>query len=53
MNAILLIIVFLLAGILLQKIKSVPSKTPHYLNFYLIYIVLPVMALRYLPGIEM
>lgn len=53
MNAILLIIVFLLAGILLQKIRSIPAKTPQYLNFYLIYIVLPAMALRYLPGIEM
>ena len=53
MNAILLIIVFLLVGVLFQKVKSLPPQTPKILNFYLIYIVLPAMALRYLPGIEM
>ncbi|ERM84018.1 hypothetical protein P872_00490 [Rhodonellum psychrophilum GCM71 = DSM 17998] len=53
MNAILLIIVFLLVGVILQKVKSLPPQTPKFLNYYLIYIVLPAMALRYLPGIEM
>lgn len=50
---ILLIPIFLLVGIFLQKVKSLPSGLPSYLNQYLIYIVLPALALKYLPFVEM
>ena len=50
---IILIVVFLLLGIFLQRFKIVPANTSKYLNNYLIYIVLPALALRYLPKIDL
>lgn len=50
---IILIVVFLLLGFFLQRFKFVPPSTSKYLNNYLIYIVLPALALRYLPKIEL
>lgn len=50
---IILIVVFLLLGFFLQRFKFVPANTSKYLNSYLIYIVLPALALRYLPKIEL
>ncbi|PSL04458.1 AEC family transporter [Cecembia rubra] len=53
MTQILLIPAFLLLGILLQKIKNLPTTLPKLLNNYLIFIVLPALALKYLPIIEL
>lgn len=50
---IILIVVFFLLGFFLQRFKFVPANTSKYLNSYLIYIVLPALALRYLPKIEL
>ncbi|MCH6199839.1 AEC family transporter [Aquiflexum sp. LQ15W] len=50
---ILLIVVFLLLGFFLQRFKFVPANTSKYLNNYLIYVVLPALALRYLPQIKL
>jgi predicted permease len=50
---IILIVVFLLLGFFLQRFKFVPANTSKYLNNYLIYVVLPALALRYLPKIEL
>jgi predicted permease len=50
---IILIVVFLLLGIFLQRVKAVPAATSKYLNTYLIYVVLPALALRYLPKINL
>lgn len=50
---ILLIPIFLLVGILLQRLKFLPSELSFYLNQYLIYIVLPALALKYLPFVAM
>ncbi len=40
-------------GILAQRIEFLPSKLASYLNKYLIYFVLPALALKYLPNIEL
>jgi malate permease and related proteins len=48
-----LIVIFLLLGIVSQGLKFLPHNLAHYLNRYLIYIVLPALALRYLPKIEL
>ncbi|MCR9014568.1 AEC family transporter [Aquiflexum gelatinilyticum] len=48
-----LIVVFLLLGIFFQRFKIVPPNTSKYLNNYLIYVVLPALALRYLPKIDL
>ncbi len=50
---ILLIPIFLLFGIILQKVKKLPDALSTYLNQYLIYVVLPALALKYLPFVEM
>ncbi|MGY6742596.1 MAG: AEC family transporter [Cecembia sp.] len=50
---ILLIPIFLLVGILLQRLKFLPAELSFYLNQYLIYIVLPALALKYLPFVAM
>jgi malate permease and related proteins len=50
---IILIVVFLCLGIFLQRFKFVPANTSKYLNNYLIYVVLPALALRYLPKIDL
>lgn len=48
-----LIVIFLSLGIFLQRFKIVPANTSRYLNNYLIYVVLPALALRYLPKIDL
>ncbi|MCS4435557.1 AEC family transporter [Aquiflexum gelatinilyticum] len=50
---IILIVVFLCLGIFLQRFRIVPANTSKYLNNYLIYVVLPALALRYLPRIDL
>lgn len=50
---ILLILVFLSLGLILQGKPFLPKDTARYLNQYLIYIVLPALALKHLPGIEL
>lgn len=51
MPNILLIFVSLLLGIFLQKISDFPDNAPKTLNAYLIYIVLPALALLHIPRI--
>jgi predicted permease len=50
---IILIPVFLLLGIFLQKIIQAPEKLAQKLNRFLIFIVLPALALKYLPSIQL
>lgn len=50
---IILIVVFLIVGIFLQRVKALPHNLATYLNNYLIYIVLPVLALKYLPEVDL
>ncbi|EOZ92155.1 Malate permease [Indibacter alkaliphilus LW1] len=50
---IILIVVFLVLGIFLQKVKAIPANLATYLNNYLIYVVLPVLALKYLPEVDL
>ncbi len=51
MDNILLVIVSLLVGILLQRVPEFPDNAPKTFNAYLIYIVLPSIAILYLPEI--
>lgn len=51
MANILLVIVSLLIGIVLQKVRDFPDNAPKTLNAYLIYIVLPAIAVLYIPRI--
>jgi predicted permease len=53
MNSLLIILVFFFLGFLSQRLKFFPSKTEIYLTKYLIYLVLPAMALYYLPGLDL
>jgi malate permease and related proteins len=50
---ILIVAVYLIVGIALQKVKALPNNTAGLLNNYLIYIVLPIIAVRYIPSIEL
>lgn len=50
---IILIPVFLLLGIFLQKLIQAPEKLAQRLNHFLIFIVLPALALKYLPSIQL
>ena len=52
MNNILLVIVSLLIGIFLQRIPDFPANASKTLNAYLIYIVLPAIAILYIPDIQ-
>lgn len=51
MPNILLIFTALLLGIFLQRIPDFPENAPKTFNAYLIYIVLPAIALLYIPRI--
>ena len=51
MPNILLIFTALLLGIFLQRIPDFPDNAPKTFNAYLIYIVLPAIALLYIPRI--
>ncbi|MFD2035112.1 AEC family transporter [Belliella marina] len=53
MTNLIIVIVFLLVGIVLQFIRQIPANTALYLNKYLIYVVLPVLALKYIPEIDL
>ena len=53
MNQIFIIILFLTIGIFAQRISQLPPNLAAYLNKYLIYIVLPALALLYLPVVEL
>jgi malate permease and related proteins len=50
---ILLVFLYLIIGLSLQKVRQIPVRTPFFLNTYLIYLVLPAVAVLYLPAIEM
>lgn len=50
---IVLIVIFLCLGIVSQRFRFLPDNLAHHLNRYLIYIVLPALALMYLPKIEL
>jgi len=50
---ILIVAVYLFVGIALQKVKALPQHTAGLLNNYLIYVVLPIIAVRYIPSIEL
>ena len=50
---ILIVALYLLVGIALQKVKALPGNTAGLLNNYLIYLVLPIIAVRYIPAIEL
>lgn len=52
MSNIFLIIVCLILGILLRRVKEFPESTPAALNNFVIYISLPALALIYIPQIE-
>lgn len=47
-----LIFVFLLLGIVLQNVKRFPKNTHKILNWIVIYICLPALALYYIPKIK-
>jgi len=53
MTNLIIVIIFLLAGIGLQFVRQVPVNIAQYLNKYLIYVVLPILALKYIPEIEL
>ncbi|SHM60485.1 hypothetical protein SAMN04488057_102303 [Cyclobacterium lianum] len=53
MANILLVIVSILTGILLQKIRDFPADTPKALNAYLIYVVLPAISLLHISRLEL
>lgn len=48
----ILIFVFLLLGIVLQNVKRFPKNTYKILNWIVIYICLPALALYYIPKIK-
>jgi len=50
---ILIVAFYLVVGIALQKVKAIPHNTAGWLNKYLIYIVLPIIALLYIPPIDL
>ena len=52
MGNIILIFICLLAGVLLRKIKSLPGDAHKVLNFIVINISLPALALLYIPQVE-
>lgn len=49
MTNLFLVILCLIIGILLQQVKEMPKDAPKALNNYLIYIVLPALALLHIP----
>lgn len=50
---ILIVALYLVVGIALQKVKALPHNIAGLLNNYLIYIVLPIIAVRYIPHIDL
>lgn len=52
MTNIILVFISLFIGILLQRVKNFPKNASETFNAYLIYIVLPAIALLYIPIIS-
>lgn len=52
MNNFILIFVCLFLGLFLQNFKQIPKNTPKTLNWIVVYICLPAMALYYIPKIK-
>jgi len=52
MNNFILIFVCLFLGLFLQKIKQIPQNTHKILNWIVVYICLPALALYYIPKIK-
>ena len=48
----IVIVVFLVLGVLLQNIKQLPKDTPKILNWIVIQVCLPALALYYIPKIQ-
>jgi predicted permease len=48
----ILIVVFLVLGIVLQRVAAIPKNTPKILNWIVIQICLPALALYYIPKIQ-
>ncbi|AWW30957.1 AEC family transporter [Echinicola strongylocentroti] len=53
MTNLVLVILCLIIGVLLQKVKEMPDDAPKALNTYLIYIVLPALALLHIPETQL
>ena len=53
MTNILLIIICILIGVLLRKIKDFPENAARTLNAYLIYVVLPAISLLHISRVEL
>ena len=52
MNNFILIFVFLFLGLVLQSIKQIPKNAHKILNWIVVYICLPALALYYIPKIK-
>lgn len=48
-----LILFFLVLGIVSQRWSFVPANASFYLNKFLIYVILPALALKYIPSIQL
>lgn len=48
-----LLVVSLLVGLMLQRLKAIPGNTHVALNSYVIYVALPALALIHVPRIEL
>ncbi len=53
MSALFLIIFCLILGVLLQLLPAFPKEAHKGLNAYLIYVALPAITLRFLPGLTL
>lgn len=51
MDNILLLIICFLCGILFRRFQFLPTETPSVLNAYIIYLSLPALILRHIPGL--
>lgn len=52
MDNLILLLVCLLAGVFLQRVKAFPSNAYQALNAFVIYVSLPAVALYYIPKIQ-
>jgi predicted permease len=48
-----LILFFMVLGIISQRWSFVPTNASFYLNRFLIYVILPALALKYIPSIQL
>ncbi|KEO75753.1 AEC family transporter [Anditalea andensis] len=49
----ILVFVYLFFGVSLQRFTFLPGNTVHMMNKYLIYVVLPAIAIRHIPAITL